>query len=48
MERLKKGGFVKGPLIVECLTQGDLKQTLDEAKKAREFLEKLVSRRESS
>ncbi len=42
MERLKKGGFRKGPLIVECLSQGDLSFINSEALKARIFLEKLI------
>ena len=40
--RLKEGGFTGGPLVVECLERGDLKQTLAEAKKARRFLEDLT------
>jgi neutral ceramidase len=43
--RLKKGGFTRGPLIVECLARGDLKQTLAEAKKARQFLEQLTEQK---
>lgn len=39
---LKKGGFTSGPLIVETLAEGDLESTLEEAKKARLFLEDLV------
>ena len=42
MARLKKGGFKKGPLIVECLNKGDLSNTNSEARKTREFLEKLM------
>jgi neutral ceramidase len=42
LARLKKGGFISGPLVVECLERGDLKQTLAEAKKARMFLEELT------
>ena len=45
MERLKKGGFTSGPLIVECLAKGDLDQTLAEAKKARAFVEELVGQK---
>ncbi len=40
--RLTEGGFEGGPLIVECLTPGDLPQLLAEAKKARRFLENLT------
>jgi len=42
MARLKKGGFTGGPLVVECLAPGDLKTLLEEAKKARKFVEELV------
>lgn len=42
MARLKKGGFKRGPLVVECLKRGDLAQLLAEAKKARLFVEELV------
>ncbi|MBP7933205.1 MAG: sugar phosphate isomerase/epimerase [Phycisphaerae bacterium] len=41
MDRLKKGGFTHGPLIVETLTRGDLPRLLEEARKARAFLETL-------
>ena len=40
--RLKQGGFSSGPLIIESLKPGDLKQTLAEAKKARHFVEQLT------
>ena len=43
MDRLRKGGFRKGPLIVECLAKGDLSFINSEALKARIFLEKLIS-----
>lgn len=42
MNRLRKGGFRKGPLIVECLSKGDLSFINSEALKARIFLEKLI------
>ncbi len=42
LTQLKKGGFTSGPLLVECLTQGDLAQVTAEAKKARVFLEELT------
>jgi hypothetical protein len=45
LARLKQGGFTGGPLVVECLEPGDLKQTLAEAKKARQFLEELTGQR---
>ena len=43
MARLKQGGFTGGPLIIECLAPGDLPHLLAEAKKARAFVEQLVS-----
>jgi len=42
LARLRQGGFTAGPLVVECLTPGELPQLLVEAKHAREFLEDLV------
>ena len=39
---LKKGGFTRGPLIVECLERGDAPKVTAEAKKARRFLEQLT------
>ncbi len=30
---LKKGGFTRGPLIIECLDPGDIEQTIVQAKK---------------
>ena len=42
MARLRKGGFTHGPLIIETLAPGDPAQTLEEAKKARKFVEELV------
>jgi len=45
MARLKTGGFAGGPLVVECLTQGDLPQLLGEAVKARQFVEELVGQK---
>jgi len=42
MQNLKAGGFTGGPLIIECLTPGELPQLLEEAKKARQFVEQLV------
>ena len=46
-KRLKKGGFTRGPLIVECLDQAtppDLAKVTSEAKKARQFLEELTAK----
>ncbi len=41
---LKKGGFSHGSLVIETITPGDLAALLKEAKKARAFVEKLVTR----
>ncbi|MEN6336264.1 MAG: neutral/alkaline non-lysosomal ceramidase N-terminal domain-containing protein, partial [Phycisphaerales bacterium] len=43
--KLQAGGFKKGPLVVECLEPNDLRHTLAEAKKAREFLENLTGQK---
>jgi sugar phosphate isomerase/epimerase len=43
MQRLKAGGFTAGALVVECLSPGDEKHLLAEAKKARRFVENLVA-----
>jgi sugar phosphate isomerase/epimerase len=43
--KLKAGGFRGGPLVVECLEPGDLEHTLEEAKKARRFLEALTGQK---
>ena len=40
--RLRKGGFQRGPLVVECLDRGDAAQVTAEAKRARVFLETLT------
>ncbi len=48
LARLKKGGFRRGALVVECLAPGDLKKTLAEAKKARRFLEELTGQTASA
>jgi sugar phosphate isomerase/epimerase len=40
--RLQKGGFRSGPLIVECLSPGDLAHINAEARKACQFLNKLT------
>jgi sugar phosphate isomerase/epimerase len=45
LARLRKGGFTQGPLVVECLDQGDAEQTLAQARKARTFLEGLSGQR---
>ena len=43
MAVLKAGGFTGGPLVIECVAEGDLDATLAEARKAREFVEQLVA-----
>lgn len=40
--RLQAGGFKNGSLVVECLEPGDLAHTLAEARRTREFLERLT------
>jgi sugar phosphate isomerase/epimerase len=42
MARLRKGGFTRGPLVVECLNSGDLAFINAEAGKAKQFLEELL------
>jgi sugar phosphate isomerase/epimerase len=42
MARLRKGGFKRGPLIVECLATGDISFINSEARKANQFLEELM------
>lgn len=46
LSRLRKGGFNSGPLVVECVTRPDpqdVKAITAEARKAREFVERLVA-----
>lgn len=43
--KLQAGGFKRGALVVECLDPNDLPHTLAEAKKTREFLEKLTGQK---
>lgn len=45
MDQLVRDGFTGGPLVVECLSPGDLPKLLEEARKARRFVEDLVARR---
>jgi sugar phosphate isomerase/epimerase len=45
LARLKRGGFTRGPLVVECLAPGDMARLKAEAARAREFLETLVGRK---
>jgi len=40
--RLKQGGFTQGPLVVECLSPGELPHLAAEAAKARAFLTRLT------
>ncbi len=42
MAKLKKGGFTRGPLVVECLDISDPAKIVDEARKARLFVEDAV------
>lgn len=42
MRRLRQGGFTGGPLVIECLTPGDLPHLATEAKKARLFVEEQI------
>lgn len=42
LKRLYKGGFRKGPLVVEGLYQGELTYINAEAKKTREYIEQLI------
>ena len=44
MKRLISGGLTHGPLMIETLAPGDLKQTLREARQAKDFVERLVAR----
>lgn len=41
--RLRKGGFKRGPLVVECVDKGDAAHSTAEARKARLFVEKLLA-----
>ena len=42
LRRLAKGGFDRGPLVIETLAPGDLAETLQQAKQARRFVEELT------
>ncbi|MBN1346146.1 MAG: hypothetical protein JXQ73_25890, partial [Phycisphaerae bacterium] len=46
MARLKKGGFLRGPLVIETVARGDgsLPQILAEAKKGRSFVTDLTQK----
>ena len=41
---LKKGGFKRGPLLIECLSRGDSVHLLEQARKARKFLLETVNK----
>ncbi|MCD6395655.1 MAG: neutral/alkaline non-lysosomal ceramidase N-terminal domain-containing protein [Planctomycetes bacterium] len=41
-DRLKRGGFTRGPLVIECLKPGDPKELIAQAQKARHFVEELT------
>jgi len=45
LQTLRRGGFTRGHLVIECLARGDgkLPTILAEAKKAREFVEQLIA-----
>ncbi len=43
MTRLRRGGFTRGPVVIECLAAGDLAQVTAEAKKTRLFVERLLA-----
>jgi sugar phosphate isomerase/epimerase len=45
LDRLRRGGFTRGPLLIECLKRGEPAQVTAEARKAREFLETLTGQR---
>jgi sugar phosphate isomerase/epimerase len=42
MARLKRGGFTRGPLLIETLERGEPRQVLASARQARAFLEDLT------
>jgi len=43
MQRLRKGGFNKGPLVVECLERGDLPKLKASATRAREYINSVLA-----
>jgi sugar phosphate isomerase/epimerase len=45
LARLQQGGFRSGPLVVECLDQGDAAKVTAEARKTRQFLEELTGQK---
>lgn len=42
LARLRRGGFTRGPILVETVARGELRQVIAEARRAREFLEALT------
>jgi sugar phosphate isomerase/epimerase len=45
LARLKRGGFIRGPLVLECLQRGPLDSVKAAAKKARQFMEELTGQK---
>ena len=43
LARLQRGGFTRGPLVVECLNQGEITYINTEARKAKKYLEEIMS-----
>lgn len=43
LARLRQGGFTSGPLIIECLARGDRALLVNEARRARKFIEQVVA-----
>ncbi len=45
LSRLKKGGFTRGPLVLECLERGSLESIKAAARAARKFMEDLTGQK---
>ena len=43
LARLRQGGFTSGPLIIECLARGDRAFVVNEARRARKFIEQVLA-----
>lgn len=43
LDRLRGGGFTRGPLVVECLEKGEVRAITEAARRTRRFLEELVA-----
>jgi len=43
LDKLRQGGFTAGPLVIECLARGELPELLASAKRARTFVEELLT-----